>query len=124
MFGLFKKKKNDTEIKKFTLELANVSSAFEASIGEVDEGIMHRALNNYLENNPEEAGFTASDFYFDAFVGAFGQATIEGNIPPEASLGIFTTTQNFIFSSGEYQTEATNKMMNNWQTILASKGAI
>jgi len=124
MFGFFKKKKSDAETEKFVLELANVASAIESFIGEVDEEIMHRALETYLENSPDEASYTVGDFYLNAFVGAVGQATIEDKIPPDASLNIFTMTQNFIFSSGEYQTDVATKIMNNWQSVLTKKGAI
>ncbi len=100
-----------------------MASDSEASIGEVDEGIMHRALENYLENNSNESSFSPEDFYFDAFVGAFCQATIEGKIPPRASMSIFTVTQNFLSSSAQYQTAVINKIMQNWQAILSKKGA-
>ena len=127
MFGLFKKKSTDKD-KRFTIELADVASKFHYVIKVVDEEfadeLMSRALNIYLERNPEEAGYSASDFYLNSFVGAMGQLTIEGNMDPVASLAVFSMTDNFLRGNPKYHTPLAMDLMNNWQNLLVRMGAI
>lgn len=123
MFGIFKKKKKTNDKEKFVLELAHFASEFKDHLGEIEDEIMHRALDIYLEQNPEESEYTASDFYLNSFIGAVGQATIQKNIQLGVSLNYFSLTDSFLRGSGKYQTKVALNIMDNWQTVLSRMGA-
>lgn len=127
MFGLFEKNPNARD-RHFMLELAQAASDFGFGISALgkdgSDEIMDRALDMYLKRDPEEANYSASDFFLNAFTGAIGHATIKGNLEPTESFAIFSMTDHFLRGNPKYYTDLANDVMNQWQWVLERMGAI
>jgi hypothetical protein len=127
MFGLFKKKKTPKDAQfelalvQFTTDFAPVMRAIDPQ--NVDE-MIRRATTNYYEQTPDEAGNSASDFYFDAFTGAIFELTGNTLISPQDSLSIFSMVDHFLSGHGQYQTPFVLGLMDSWQNMLTTLGAI
>ena len=119
MFGLFKNKRKDNDTEKFIHELALVASDFDAGIGDHDsEELMSRALDSYLENNPKEESYSAFDFYFNAFIGAFAQAAMEKLLPVHASLQIYDQVESFLLENRKYHTDFSTELLVLWKRVI------
>ena len=127
MFSMFKKKDNSKDqifMNELTVVAADFSHVIQAVDPEFAEELLSRAMNNYLERNPEEKNYTASDFYFDAFTGALLELTLNSVIAPDSSLAIFSMTDNFFRENPKYHTSLAMGLMDKWQSILIEAGAI
>jgi len=127
MFGLFKKKNSGVD-EKFTSDLLDVASDFHHVIDAIDpefaQELISRSLNNYKERSRNEASFTASDFYFDAFTGAIFELTLESRMIPDDSVAIFSMMDSFLRGNPKYETPVVTGLMSKWQNILLELGAI
>lgn len=126
MFGLFKKKIAPIDV--FKAELSVVASRFSHVINAIDPEfateLQIRTINNYRERTPDEAEYSVSDFYFDAFTGAAFEMIDREMILPSDSLAIFSMVDTFLIENREYYTPLAMSLMNTWQGKLIAIGEI
>ena len=124
MFGLFKKKPSPEE--QFVVELGTFAAEFGPVMRQVDphaeDEMMQRALNNYFNRSAAESGYSAADFYFDAYTGAIFELTMEDIIPPQHSHAVFSLTEKWLQERPRYLSETVDSLMQTWEALLQERG--
>jgi hypothetical protein len=122
--GLFNNKKD----KEFMRELKVIANDFDHVIDALDpdgnETITSRAKEHYLERLPDDAGFSASDFYIAQYYLIMEQLTLESLIDTNTSLAMFKKTREFFLDNPKYNTDGAIQLMQKWKMILAEMGVL
>ncbi|MFT6909605.1 MAG: hypothetical protein ACJAS1_006328 [Oleiphilaceae bacterium] len=109
------------DLDSFLDEFGYIMNAIDSeSYGEMKS----RAINNYKERTSQEAGYSASDFYLDAFTGAIFELTRDSIISAVGSLEALDMFGDFLQRHPQYCTTLTGSLLHSWRSILTSRGVM
>jgi hypothetical protein len=125
MFEIFKNKQKVAD-KEFKEALSLFTKFFSEGVDFMSSNqarqLVATVFEVYLERNPEEAGQTVFEFYFNSLTGNICEAIGQGNLDKHTGLLMWRQTNRFLLEHPDFSQGVVKLCMNNWKSLLLHSG--